>query len=1457
MLTELIIAALLVAPFSLSATFSIRGDLRYWWQAVVIGIGPMLDAMITWFILDWLDVSFMALWTTIIAVGIISTLLIQPFFSSRRLLVFRLAMQQVRRKPRQAALMMAGLLVASAIITSSLVVGDSLDATVNDEVEAMWGDTDILVYSLDRRTGLSDDLSENLTLSFGETLQSNGLSDSYELGLETSATLARADGKADPSVSWFAYRGWEGVRINQVAADELEIGAGDIIEVSWYSISTEGKYVRNSDNLTIDEVIPNKGIGAWSGTRGPGLFTSLSQAQELQGKEWMVNRFRISMPDKIDASDSIPQIKESLDELISSSDASFETQVDGDVLSIAQTSGFGRLDSEFVTAWRENASELAAGGSTLEVLQVPLIQISQGYNILVLSDETIEEILPSAEGDWYVAAGSVSFQIDRGGDAHGWEVPDGGLINDVELVEGGLIVAHDNGLTKIPEDPDGELEHLTKGQEVLLASNPSISLPELPETLFDLEHEIAGGEEWLRVEGLFGSTFYAVEGSEWVDQQVAGDMLHSDDVIMYGDSSGWTTIDGSTSPANWTALSGGLLINETGTLHSFNSAGTTALATPNSDCDQRSFAWDGDLLCTTSVGVLVDSEGILTPRLPLTVDISDIGTLPQLVIATDSTFAPQDGGMLVSNQLTHLDMNETIWVTGLMPYAYGDDTPLIMDIEGSMSSINAPGLDELEGIIIGMVDLETGAELAAAEVDERSMIIVTGGNVTAINLWLDGFAGTDSMDLNFKAVKEESSEAAEESSGVLSAMFLVFGTFTIGAGILLVLTIVIMLADQRRQDEAIIRALGLKRSDMRALAMMEGVLTSAGAAILGGIVGLVLAWLISLAFSSIFATVGAEGLAFSFSLSSMLVGMSWGFIIAMSTLWATALWTSRLNIVEALRGLSPVRSKSMPWWMLFGLIILLGGGLLSGLTMLTLDSGSSLYIAMWHIAATQFIIALVPMLTWVLPNMLGRSMRNAGSNTMAAIGLALFAWALLPDFLDPIRAGVEPGNMELAFAVLGIVEVFAGVLVLSGLAPRIAGYIISRTFVTRLFGPVPKIALAHPASAPLRTAIVMGMFSLTVFSVIVLSGYSVQFESHSTGYVDDASGDFEILLASSRQAPMNLSSDPSDWNLSEASPSDIDAVGRVSRAVVWLEKGEERTGYILRGVDDGFVQHGGIPLSNWDHNALGPTEKEAWINLTLRPDLVFIDSSFALIDPNTGESINGITITIGESISLIDISNPGNSREVVVGGILSQSSNLFSAGIWMGGDIVEEQFGGVHTRIYVSTSPGVDASVLEESLSSDLAKDGVHSSVIEEEVLVILGLVFAILSIFQAYLALGLIVGIAGIGVVTFRSVSERAGEIGMLRALGWRRRSVMFSMLTEISWVSVLGMLNGAAVALAFHLALHGAIWEEQGVELILPWGTLISMLIGGWILVLLATIIPVRRAMSITPAQALASSD
>ena len=156
--------------------------------------------------------------------------------------------------------------------------------------------------------------------------------------------------------------------------------------------------------------------------------------------------------------------------------------------------------------------------------------------------------------------------------------------------------------------------------------------------------------------------------------------------------------------------------------------------------------------------------------------------------------------------------------------------------------------------------------LAATAEGERSILVINDGNQSEILLWLDSFAGVDSMNLKVVPAKENALATAEEGAGALSAMFLVFGSFTIGAGLLLVLTIVMMLAESRRIDEAILRAIGLKRSDMRSLAVMEGMFTSAAASVLGGFFGLILAWIVSVAFSSVFANAGADGIAYSLHL---------------------------------------------------------------------------------------------------------------------------------------------------------------------------------------------------------------------------------------------------------------------------------------------------------------------------------------------------------------------------------------------------------------------------------------------------------------------------------------------------------------------------------------------------------------------------------------------------------------
>ena len=71
------------------------------------------------------------------------------------------------------------------------------------------------------------------------------------------------------------------------------------------------------------------------------------------------------------------------------------------------------------------------------------------------------------------------------------------------------------------------------------------------------------------------------------------------------------------------------------------------------------------------------------------------------------------------------------------------------------------------------------------------------------------------------------------------------------------------------------------------------------------------------------------------------------------------------------------------------------------------------------------------------------------------------------------------------------------------------------------------------------------------------------------------------------------------------------------------------------------------------------------------------------------------------------------------------------------------------------------------------------------------------LSIFQALGGLGLILGSVALGIVVLRNVLERRGELGLLRAVGYSRRSLVMLVLCE-HWVLVLlgiGCGAGAAV--------------------------------------------------------------
>ena len=62
-------------------------------------------------------------------------------------------------------------------------------------------------------------------------------------------------------------------------------------------------------------------------------------------------------------------------------------------------------------------------------------------------------------------------------------------------------------------------------------------------------------------------------------------------------------------------------------------------------------------------------------------------------------------------------------------------------------------------------------------------------------------------------------------------------------------------------------------------------------------------------------------------------------------------------------------------------------------------------------------------------------------------------------------------------------------------------------------------------------------------------------------------------------------------------------------------------------------------------------------------------------------------------------------------------------------------------------------------------------------------------------MGLGLIVGVAALGVISARAVVERRQQIGMLRAIGFRRGMIQLSFLLESSFIALTAIVVGTHV--------------------------------------------------------------
>jgi len=175
------------------------------------------------------------------------------------------------------------------------------------------------------------------------------------------------------------------------------------------------------------------------------------------------------------------------------------------------------------------------------------------------------------------------------------------------------------------------------------------------------------------------------------------------------------------------------------------------------------------------------------------------------------------------------------------------------------------------------------------------------------------------------------------------------------------------------------------------------------------------------------------------------------------------------------------------------------------------------------------------------------------------------------------------------------------------------------------------------------------------------------------------------------------------------------------------------------------------------------------------------------------------------------------------------------------------------TGYYFALRPGVDVAKARLDLGRLLVTDHLEPVIVADQLAQQLGGTLTLLNLVTGFLALELIVGIAGLGVISTRAVVERWQQIGMLRALGFRRALVQQSFLMESSLIAILGLIIGALVG----------VWQSYRFLVVdKTFGTVVFhvpmieislILVGAYLATLVTTYLPARSASRVAPAEAL----
>lgn len=728
--------------------------------------------------------------------------------------------------------------------------------------------------------------------------------------------------------------------------------------------------------------------------------------------------------------------------------------------------------------------------------------------------------------------------------------------------------------------------------------------------------------------------------------------------------------------------------------------------------------------------------------------------------------------------------------------------------------------------------------IAVTNVGSQSHGVSLSSPVAAqLNTTLAGLPGAARLSAH-TLFQDQLNDAISTGSGV-ATIFLVFGLFSIIAGAMLIVGIFTMIAEERKGEMGMLRAIGLTRRDVVLSYYFEGLIYSVGSALVGVVVGVLTGYVLLYAYVQLVGAnqpgTAAVLTSFTFTNQTLLVSYLVGFLLTLGTVVVASIRVSRLNIVRAIRDVPepPPPIRTYTYLAYLGAIALVVGAYLVATTYRgTTDISDPM------IGGGMVLIGAALVASRFLKNRLVFSLAGAG----------LLVWAGFQPLQNALLGTAHSGGIFVVF-VQGIELIAGAILVFAFNGPQIAGA-FERAMSGRLASaPVARMGLAYPSRKATRTAITTTIFALVLFVIVVLATYSATLAGNLNDSISAQSGDYTFFGYSARPITDLPGTVASNATLQPIYSNIVPIVLGVG-ALAW--PGFETQRYF----DTVFsAPNGGPPSENFyatEHFPFQSTWKglsdgATMAQLSSNASVAIVDGSYA----GGGFSSSGHPLLATGTV--VHVVNPGTgaSANVTVIGIMKQ---LVLGGIWLNPTTASHLGYNSTSGYLLKVNPGISNTVAAQKTKAAFYTYGLvlvdFTAILAQTIAIISGQI----GLLEVFIALGLAVGIAALGIVAHRAVSERRREIGMLRATGLTRGMVLKMFLVEYSFVTLFGSAIGGLIGLllVYNLVTSPGASSAGVTKLYIPWLNLVTVLLVTGFLATVAVIGPSRKAAHLAPAEA-----